>query len=101
MKQVLWCSLFVCSAAFAQNTAGNAAADSLQKRFQSMSLLNPPKRLVRPALAMGANASPEVCSILLLEAKPAETNDKMKVTQPKLQGRPGDVIAVPAPPCVR
>jgi hypothetical protein len=92
---------FVASAAFAQSSPDNAAADSLKKRLQSVDLLNPPKPRLIMRMRSGGAVKTGVCAVPLLNATPSGAADsKMAVKPPANAGTIGDeLVNVPAPAC--
>ncbi len=88
--------------AFGQIPA-NAAGDSIQKRVQGIDLLHAPPSGLRMRVAKADGLGSGYCSIPLIEARPAGTEDRIPVLNPRdpVAGIHGDVIAGPAPPCTK
>jgi hypothetical protein len=96
--KLLALSLAFCGAAFGQSLTPN---EDLQKRLESMKLLNAPKDSWAQPLTFFAH-KPEVCAIPLLNMLPAKSNVDYKIqivkpkqSEPRPAKAPAD-IGIPA-----
>jgi hypothetical protein len=100
-RHAAWLLLAVSTPGFAQTASGNAAADALKRKIESMNVLNLSAGN-RPQAFIAENRPPKICSVPLLNAKPNAGMETMPVLKPPASAAKavlGMEARVPAPAC--